>query len=105
MNDQKRRKREEVRKGRRDGNESENGKRQSEKRWNEYRDGVMENRDGAMEISGVETGGVVAPPCAAAAGLPPVQCQELLASWRRQHGSLVRFVDARVVYQSLYSLI
>lgn len=33
------------------------------------------------------------------------QGQEVLASWRRQHSSLVRFVDAGVVSQSLYSLI
>lgn len=88
----------------------ENGKRRSKKRWSEYRDGAMKNRDGATERSGVETGRVVAPPCAAArspsssAVLGP-QGQERLAPWRRQHGSLVRFADARVVFQSLYSLI
>lgn len=42
------------------------------------------------------------------ARLPPVQCWarrvRVLASWRRQHGSRVRFVDARVVSQSLCSL-
>lgn len=54
--------------------------------------------------------GLSPPPCATArlpsssAVLGP-QGQEVLASWRRQHGSLVRFVDARVVSQSLYSLI
>lgn len=69
----------------------------------------MENGDGAMERSGVETGRAVAPSRAAArspssSAVLGLRVRRGSSSWRRQHGSRVRLVDARVVSQSLYSL-
>lgn len=71
----------------------------------------MERRRIEMERwrSGVEIGRVVAPPCAAAR-LPSPSAVRAATSGgvgflEETGGSLVRFVDARIVSQSVYSLI